>query len=255
MPKIELKNVHVGTSVLIAAINETFSLEQTVRVIRETCSSVDVVEILLLLSPKKTTPECIKIAERIVAEKSGIPASIVWQRLPFAGGAYRDGFQAAKGGHAIMMSADLETPPEQVAKLVEMAKAHPASIVTMSRWMPGGGFSGYSKVKQVCNFIFQKIFSVLFWTRLSDLTYGYRIFPVELLNRIDWHELRHPFFLETSLVPLRLGVAFIELPVQWKPRQEAESQNTFLANFKYFKTAFRIRFTPWKKLLISTTQQ
>ncbi len=254
MERIHLRDEYHGTSILVAAINETFSLEQTVRIVRETCSPADVIEILLLLSPKKTTPECIKVAEQLVAESFAIPTSILWQSLPFAGGAYRDGFKAAKGSHVVMMSADLETPPERVLEMVETAKAHPTSIVTMSRWIQGGGFTGYSKLKQACNFIFQKIFSILFWTRLSDLTYAYRIFPLELMNQIAWEEIRHPFFLETSLIPLRLGVRFIELPSHWAPRQEAESQNTFFANFAYFKTAFRIRFTPWRKLVIPKTQ-
>ena len=35
------------------------------------------------------------------------------------------------------------------------------------------------------------------------------------MRAIDWREVRHPFFLETSLAPLRLGVPFIEIPVQW----------------------------------------
>lgn len=151
-----------------------------------------------------------------------------------------------------MMSADLETDPNLVCEMVEAAKANPAAVVTMSRWIEGGGFTGYSPLKRMCNSLFQKVFSILFWTRLTDLTYAYRNFPVELMRRIEWKELRHPFFLETALVPLRLGVDFVELPAHWKPRQEAESQNSFFANFNYFKTAFRVRFTPWRKLLSST---
>lgn len=251
MQKIETTNTYTGTSVLVAAINETFSLEQTVHIICETCSSQDIVEILILLSEKKSTPACIQSAEKLVLEKNPFPVSIVWQKLPFAGGAYRDGFRAAKGSHAIMMSADLETDPHLVREMVAASKACPEAIVTMSRWIEGGGFTGYSKLKQACNSVFQKVFSALYWTRLTDLTYGYRNFPVALLRKIDWKELRHPFFLETSLIPLRLGVRFIELPAHWRPRQEAESQNSFFANFMYFKTAFRIRFTPYRKLLIS----
>ncbi len=235
---------------MIAAINETFSLEQTVNTICETCKPEDITEILLLLSKSKSTPECVETAEKICDRENPFPISILWQNLPFAGGAYRDGIAAAKGSHVLMMSADLETDPELVQGMLEASRKNPEAIVTMSRWIKGGGFSGYSKIKQVCNAIFQRGFSLLYLTHLSDLTYAFRNFPVDLMRQINWQELRHPFFMETALVPLRLKVKFIELPALWEQRKEAESQNSFFANFRYFKTAFRIRFTPWKKLLV-----
>ena len=41
---------------------------------------------------------------------------------------------------------------------------------------------------------------------------------------------------------LRLGVKFIEIPGHWTARTEGESQNSFFANFKYFRTAWHNRF-------------
>lgn len=239
-----------SVSLLVAAINETTSLRKTLEILSSTCDPADIEEVLLLLSPKKTTPECKAVAEALVAESTpGFPVRIVYQNLPFAGGAYRDGFAVAKGSHAVILSADLETPPDLVHTMIELEKKEPRGIVTTSRWMKGGDFRGYNKVKQVCNAIFQKIMSVLFLTRLSDLTFGFRIFPTALLRAIDWKELRHPFFLETSVVPLRLGVPFTEIPAHWRPREEGDSQNSFFANFRYFKTAFRVRFSKAESLL------
>ena len=91
--------------------------------------------------------------------------------------------------------------------------------------------------------------SAMFLTRLNDLTFGFRIFPTALLRMIDWKELRHPFFLETALVPLRLGVTFSQIPANWKPRPEGDSQNSFFANFRYFRTAFRVRFAKSDNLI------
>lgn len=240
-----------GASILVAAINETFSLRQTVETVRRTCAPADLAEFLILLHPEKTTPECRATAEALVSESAGTtPVRIVFQTLPFAGGAYRSAFPEAKGGHAVMMSADLETPPELVARMIEISKTEPRCIVTASRWMKGGSFRGYNKVKQVCNAVFEKTMSLLFFTRLDDLTYGYRLFPTALLRAVAWKELRHPFFLETSVVPLRLGVPFRQIPANWKPRPEGESQNSFFANFRYFKTALRVRFARRRSLLL-----
>ncbi len=244
----EFRNV----SVLVAAMNETFSLDETVRTLRELCAPGDLAEILLLLHPERTTPECRARAEaweRAAAGDGGAPVRIVTQRLPGPGGAYQTGFEEARGSHVVMISADLETHPKTVPAMIEEAKRRPDGIVTASRWMKGGSFRGYNPVKYLCNAVFQRLMAALFWTRLNDITFGFRLFPTELTRRIDWKERYHPFFLETAAVPLRLGVRFTQIPTSWEPRPEGESQNSFFANFKYFKTALRVRLSPRESLL------
>ena len=71
------------------------------------------------------------------------------------------------------------------------------------------------------------------------------------MQKIRWEELRHPFFLETALKPLRLGVKFIEIPGHWTARTEGESQNSFFANFKYFRTAWHNRFLKKEQILLN----
>jgi len=135
-----------------------------------------------------------------------------------------------------MMASDLETDPRDVPVLIAEARRNPAAIITASRWCEGGGFQGYSKLKLVANGIFQKFFSMLYATQLSDMTYGYRIFPTRLVQAIQWEDLRHPFLFETLIKPLRLGIPVVEIPSHWKARCEGESQNTFFRNFGYIWT-------------------
>ena len=163
--------------------------------------------------------------------------------------AYREAFEIVTGSHAVMMSADLETPPEVIPDFLRLSKDYPSGIIAGSRWIGDATFAGYSKIKWVCNWIFQKLIGGLFLSRNTDLTYAYRIFPVKLLQAINWQEIKHPFFLETALVPLRLGVSMIEIPVSWKARTEGDSVNSFWANFRYFKTALRVRFAKIKNLI------
>ncbi len=239
-----------GASVLVAAINETRSLRETVETLAETCRPGDIVETLLILHPEKTTPECRAVADSLVANPpAAFPVRIVLQRLPFVGGAYRSAFPEARGSHSVMMSADLETPPAAVARMLEEARRMPGGVVTASRWMDGGGFAGYGLVKRLCNVLFQRFLSILFATRLNDLTFGFRVYPTAFLNAVKWRETRHPFFLESSLVPLRLGLPFVQVPALWRSRREGVSQNGFFANFRYFRTAFRLRFARAGSLL------
>ncbi len=238
-----------NVTILLPAMDETYSLKETVDIIASTCDHDDLAEFILLLCDR-TTEESRKTAEKLVADYSDkISIYIHDQKLPFVGGAIREGISLAKGSHVVMMSSDLETDPHIIKQFIERAKKHPDWIITATRWKKGGGFEHYNKVKLVCNLIFERAIGFFYFTGLSDLTYAYRIFPTDLMKKIKWEELKHPFFLETALKPLRLGVKFQEIPAHWAARTEGVSQNSFWANFKYFKTAWHNRFLSKNKIL------
>lgn len=244
MPR-SYKNV----TILLPAMDETYSLKQTVDIIAGTNEKEDIAEFILLLCDK-TTKEARDTAEALVEQyKDRIPVYIHNQELPFVGGAIREGINLAKGSHVVMMSSDLETDPHVIRTFIRHAKEHPNRIITATRWKKGGGFEHYNKVKLICNLIFERTIGLFYFTFLSDLTYAYRIFPTDLMQKIRWEELRHPFFLETALKPLRLGVKFIEVPAHWAARTEGESQNSFFANFRYFRTAWHNRFLKKEQIL------
>lgn len=225
-------------SVVLPTLSETTSLTHTIECLVGDLRA-DLVQILVIVCDR-TTPEAMACAEAAV-EKYPDLVSIHWQDLPFFGGAVRKAFEVSTGSHTILMASDLETRPEDAPVLVAAAKENPDAVITASRWR-GGGFKGYNPVKLVANWLFQKIFALLYWTNLSDMTFGYRILPTYLTKEIHWEELRHPFVLETIVKPLRLGVRAIEVPTSWAARVEGESANPFLRNFEYFRPGLRVRF-------------
>lgn len=233
-------------TVILPVVNETYSLRQTVAMI-EASSSADVLEYLIVIC-KKTSIDSRKVIEEIV-NKYGNKVRVHDQVLPFLGGAMRECFDLAKGTHLIMMASDLETNPEQVPQMIALSRQKPDWIIGTNRWTKGGGFTGYSPVKLVFNWVFQKFFSILYGTNLRDMTYGYRVFPTALVQSIEWTELKHPFLFESICKPLRLGVKSVEIPSVWKARTEGESQNPFMNNFKYFGTGVKIRFMSKSKIL------
>ncbi len=244
MPK-EFKNV----TILLPAMDETYSLKETVDTIASTCKTVDLAEFIILMCDR-TTKESRAVAEELVKEYSSkLPIYIHNQTLPFVGGAIREGFDLAKGSHVVLMSSDLETDPGVIQEFIVHGKKHPSRIITASRWRKGGGFEHYNKVKLVCNLIFERTIGLFYFVNLTDITYAFRMFPTDLMQSIEWTELKHPFFLETALKPIRLGVKFIEIPAHWAARTEGVSQNSFFANFKYFKTAWNNRFLKKKDIL------
>ena len=228
-----------SVTVILPAIDETWSLRETLTRI-EAESRNDVSQYLIVVCDK-TTPECRQVAEALVLEVPG-RVQLLEQRLPFLGGAVRDGFDAATGSHVIMMSSDLETDPDTVPLLISEAKQHPPIIVTATRWRSKAGFEGYDPLKLVLNKIFQAFFALLYRVRLTDLTFAYRIFPTELVRSIRWEELKHPFLFETIIKPLRLDVEVVEVPSTWRARSEGVSHNTFLTNFVYFRIGLKTLF-------------
>jgi glycosyltransferase involved in cell wall biosynthesis len=251
---INMQKNFYNLSIILPAMDETYSLVQTADIIMETCRREDLAEIIIVICDR-STKDCIAAAKQIEDKYSDIiPVTIHKQQKPFVGGAVQEGIAMAQGSHVVLMSSDLETDPHLIQEFIRIEKKNPEKIVTATRWKKGGGFQGYNKVKLVANCIFQRLIACLFWVNLSDITYAYRIFPKELMQSIRWEELKHPFFLETALKPLRLGVKFIEIPVKWQARTEGVSQNSFWANFKYFPTAWHVRFMKKSDILVSEPQ-
>lgn len=236
----------LSVSIILPVTDETFSLRQTVEIISATCGK-NIKEFIIVIY-KKTTSESKAAIQEL---QNNMPDMIIvhTQKLPFLGGAIREAFELCRGTHVIMMASDLETDPNLVQTLIEEERKNPEMIVTATRWAKGGDFEGYNPLKLVFNYIFQKFFSLLYGANLTDMTYGYRIFPTSLVQSIHWEELRHPFLFETILKPLRLGVEVKEIPGVWSARKEGESQNTFMRNFEYFPIGLKVRFIKKNKLL------
>ncbi|MDQ4133718.1 MAG: glycosyltransferase [Actinomycetota bacterium] len=235
-----------GVTVVLPAVTETDSLDQTARQLKET-SDAEIAEVIAVVCDR-TTPESLARCEAL-EEPFGRRLRIHHQRLPFLGGAMREAFDLATASHVIMMASDLETDPAVVPEFTAVARKQPNVIVTASRWASGGGFSGYGPVRVAANWVFQRLTSLIYRTHLTDATFGYRLFPTALVQAINWEGLRHEFLLETVLKPLRLGVEVVEVPTFWTPRREGESQNSLSTQARYLRTLVVERVQPPARML------
>ena len=121
-----------NVSVILPAINETYSFQKTADVILETCAHSDLAELFIVLC-NRTTPDCVRVAERIRDAATDVPVTIYYQQKPFIGAAIQEAIERVSGSHMVMMSTDLETPPELIARFIELAKKTPDTIITASR--------------------------------------------------------------------------------------------------------------------------
>jgi dolichol-phosphate mannosyltransferase len=226
----------IELSVVVTVFSETFSIRETLDILRSRDRGY-IKEILLLISPR-ASQESFAICHDLARSDSRVRV-LVQEHNPGIGWAYREGMAAANGNYIALMAADLETEPAAVDRMVDKIIQTGCDGVIANRWLPGGGFTNYDPIKYVLNWIFQKTFRLLFWTRISDLTFGFKILNREIARAIPWQGTLHEICIETTIKPIARGYAIEQIPSVWVGRKEGQSVNTFLRNFRYVRMAFR----------------
>lgn len=197
-------------------------------------------EIILIQSPRSS--EASRTVCRELSEEYPQVQLHMQRENPGLGRAVREGFALATGNLILMIDSDGEMEIETVPRMLSEMATGGHALVTASRWLPGGGFRGYSRLKYYLNWCFQQLFRQLFGTPLHDLTYGFKLIRAELVRGIDWQGTLHEIACETTLKPIRLGVSVAEVPSKWTLRTQGVSKNTFWRNFRYVRTAASILF-------------
>jgi glycosyltransferase involved in cell wall biosynthesis len=206
------------------------------------------VRFIIPTSAKLTTPETRAVLDELAKRYDFI--DVFDQAQSGVGMAIREAFDRAEGDVVVIMTADLETPPEALpAILGKLAEGY--DVVATTRWRKGIKLNGYHPMKFVLNFLFQQFFRLLYLTRLSDLTYGYRAFRTQVVKDIAWEEVRHPFFFETILKPLRLGYSIAEVDVPWDmfiSRKTSTGRAKPKDLFAYIRVGLRNHFLPTARM-------
>lgn len=231
-------------SVVITASDETNDLKETV----ETLLAVgdDIGEIIVVL-PDWASVDCAATVDALAAAHPEKVRKLI-QTQKGVGGAALDGFDSATGSHLLYAVADLAISLDTVAPMIEIEKQYPEGIVKTSRFIKGGKFVAYSRVRLTINAVAQVFLKVLYQSKIRDHTNPMQIMPADFYRSIEWHERTYPLLEELVLVPLRLGVPFREVPCTCYGRREGVSKNSFLQTALYLKTALRTRFVPKHKL-------
>ena len=232
-------NEKLAITFVLPVLDETDSLRTTVETIARLAA--EHLDEMLIVTADRTTDRSLHVARQLQQQYAGL-VRIHRQKLPKLGGAIRDALQIARGSHVMLMASDLETDPELLPQFIEKMQQGGCDIVAGSRWLAGGGFEGYGRVRKVLNRLFQRTLALLYGTRLTDLTYAYRLYRREALQGIRWDALGHPFLLECLLKPLRLGARVAEVPCRWRSRREGVSAGSFCQMLGYVPLALRLRF-------------
>lgn len=157
------------------------------------------------------------------------------------GDALRLGFAACTCDIIVMLDADGSADPHEIPTFVEALK-NGYDFAKGSRFMKGGGSHDITYVRRLGNFALSALVNVLFFTKFSDLCYGYNAFWRYCLNHF---EVDCDGFEVETLINLRVHQANLsikEVPSFEYPRISGYSNlNTFRDGWRVLRTIFKER--------------
>jgi glycosyltransferase involved in cell wall biosynthesis len=221
-------------------MNEVASLNETINIIIKDMPNVEF-DFIVILSPKSEKEAFVNANN--LPNLFSVPIKVKVQKYPGLGGAYAHGIELAGGDYILMIASDLETDPNLVKELIQMSVVNPDCIITTTRWSgESAGFEDYGLIKKVFNWIFQKWISILYKSKLTDYTFGFRLYPAKSIKSVQWKSRDFAFLLEAILVPIKKGWKTVEIPHFWQKRIEGTSNNSVRYFFAYFKIAIVLKF-------------
>ena len=236
-----------NVGVVVTAVDETWSLRETVDALL--AENPDTISDVLIVLAAHATPGCRAVTEALEAAYPEIVRHHEQALLPGVGGAVRECIARMPAPWLLMIASDLETDPRTVKAMIGRMGRGDADVVTASRRLSGASFGDYHWFKRICNRLFQTAFSVLYGQRLTDMTFGFRLYRAAELHRYDWRETGHAFFFEALVKPLRGGARVAEVPTGWRRRREGASHMSLREYPRYSKIGLLTRCRPLRALL------
>ncbi len=230
-----------SVTVAIGATDETQSLINTVDGIFSTCNPQDI-EKIMIVTPRMVSTECLKAinfltdkyphkTERLIQKKAGI------------GGAMQDAIAHTESSHIMFLAADSAMDIDCIKKMTDEAKLNPQSIIKASRWLQKNSFKNYNKLKKILNKTAQIFLRVLYNTDITDFTGAILTAPTQTYKSINFTSTDFSCLLEATLLPVKMGCDFKEVPAMCYGRTQGNSKNSFKQTAAYLKTAIRLRFS------------
>ena len=135
------------------------------------------------------------------------------------GSAYRAGFAkvlvSGTYSHVVTMDADGSHRVEDLPAMI--AAIRPGRSITLgTRWIPGGGVVNWPKARQALSKVGTKYAKFALNLDFNDLTGGYRIYSVELLNALKLKDMQatgYCFQIEMVMAADLAGAVATEVPI------------------------------------------
>jgi glycosyltransferase involved in cell wall biosynthesis len=232
-------------SVIIPAYNEEKTLSQVLDRILLLPLKLEV--IVVSDGSKDRTPEIIKEYKN----KYGIIGIILNENCG-KGFAIREGLRYATQPYTIIQDADLEYYPEDYEILLNTIQGNNSIVVYGSRNLPDAQghknpfkyFRYWLGGKLVTYFT-----NILYNAHLTDEATCYKLFPTELLKKMNLQCKGFDFCPEVTAKTVRLGYKIVEVPIKYVPRSINEGKKVRAWHgFEAMLILLKFRFITKRKL-------
>jgi dolichol-phosphate mannosyltransferase len=204
-------------SVIIPALNEAPNLEQVLPAVEKALTALAVSHEVIVVDGGSTD------GTQEVVRKYG--ARLVSQKLPGFGGAYRAGFEQARGEYVLTLDAD---GSHDVAAIPDLWAARTeGEVIIASRYVEGGGADmplWRSLLSRALNLTFRRGLSL----PVRDLSSGYRLYKRGALRERDLTATDFDILEEILIRALAAGYSVHEVPFRYQARIAGRSHARLL---------------------------
>ena len=157
------------------------------------------------------------------------------------GSAYKEGFRLALDKFApdfiVQMDADHSHDPKEIPQMMQMIQGY--DYVVASRHVPGSSIRGWGTYRKMLHSTAGTIARLCAGIKISDPTSGFRIFRRDVLNSVNFAQIKSKGFafqIEILCLLKRMGFNGIELPTRFVNRNEGKSKMGITEAIQFIKT-------------------
>ena len=200
------------------------------------------------------TDGTVEIAQEFAAQRPEI--RIIHNERPSGlGRAFVRGFQAIPddADYVVTMDADLNHQPEEIERLLTVARKSGADVVVGSRRVHQSTVEGMPPWKTALSRDVNRMMHFLMGTRVNDLTSGFRVYRAGALRQIHFENVGFAFLPEILIDAASKRFKIVEEPIRFVFREAGKSKmqiaSTSLSYVRLFATR-SVGVTVWLTIAV-----
>lgn len=240
-------------TVVIAAYNEVATIRAlTTRLVQ----ALDAIEKAQwkLIYVIDGTDGTVDIAREFAADRPEI--EVLYHEQPNGLGlSFRRGFDAVPldTDFVVTMDADLNHQPEEIDRLVAVARESEADIVVGSRRVAQSTVVGMPVWKGTLSRAVNSVMQVMMGLRVKDLTSGFRVYRAPALREIRFDNVGFSFLPEILIDAAHRRFKIVEEPIRFVFREDGESKMQIFSTGLSYLRLFATRSLHSRRAKPSTT--
>lgn len=211
-------------TVLLPAYNEEEVIEKSIDKAFSELNIKEDYEILVVNDGSKDKTE--EILKKLEKKYKNLRC-VAHEKNKGLGGAIKTGIKEAKGRIIIELDADMTQPIKHVPEMInKIDQGYDMCIA--SRYLPEGGMRNVPAWRVLLSKVANKTFSVLYLTKITDLTSGYRAYRSSFVKNIDLTQNDFSIQLEISVRMTKNKARTTEIPLILTNRSIGSSKFNFV---------------------------